>query len=175
MGGEEEENPMLFTKFWSQFGKSVKLGVIEDNKNRKKLLYLLRFPSTFSDEPVSLNAYVDRMTDSQDNIYFLSAPSIEEAKESPFLERVTKKGYEVLFFVDNLDEYMNLNEFDDYTLQAITKEGLDLGDGRAAKKYLEEKEEAFEDLTEWMKELYEDDEEEEEEVEEESDDDKDEL
>merc|ERR1719361_2225526 len=152
--GEEEENPMLFTKFWGEFGKSVKLGVIEDNKNRKKLLNLLRFPSTFSEEPISLNSYVDRMKDGQENIYFLSAPSIEEAKESPFLERVTKKGYEVLFFVDNLDEYMNLNEFDDYTLQAITKEGLDLGDGRAAKKYLEEKEEAFEDLTEWMKELY---------------------
>merc|ERR1719242_1398606 len=90
--GEEEENPMLFTKFWGEFGKSVKLGVIEDNKNRKKLLNLLRFPSTFSEEPISLNSYVDRMKDGQENIYFLSAPSIEEAKESPFLERVTKKG-----------------------------------------------------------------------------------
>merc|ERR1712173_144453 len=84
----------------------------------------------------------------------ISAASLDEAKESPFLERVTKKGFEVVFFTDNLDEYMNLNEFDDYTLQAITKEGLDLNDGKAAKAYLEEKEEAFEDLTEWLKELY---------------------
>merc|ERR1712141_604044 len=96
----------------------------------------------------------DRMKDGQDNIYYISAPSIGEAKDSPFLERVTKKGFEVVFFIDNLDEYMNLNEFDDYSLQAITKEGLDLNEGRAAKKYLEEKEEEFEDLTEWMKELY---------------------
>jgi len=94
------------------------------------------------------------MKDGQENIYFLSAPSIGEAKDSPFLERVTKKGFEVLFFTDNLDEYMNLNEFDDYSLQAITKEGLDLNDGKAAKAYMEEKEEAFEDLTEWLKELY---------------------
>lgn len=151
----EEDRPKKYSQFWKEFGKSIKLGVIEDSKNRKKLLNLLRFPTTFSpEEPVSLNSYVDRMTDGQENIYFISAASLEEAKESPFLERVTKKGYEVVFFVDNLDEYMNLNEFDDYALQAITKEGLDLGEGRAAKKYLEEKEEEFEDLTEWLKESF---------------------
>merc|ERR1719433_2482605 len=146
---------MKYSQFWGEFGKSIKLGVIEDTKNRKKLLNLLRFPSTFSpDAPVSLQSYVDRMKDGQENIYYISAASIEEAKDSPFLERVTKKGFEVVFFVDNLDEYMNLNEFDDFTLQAITKEGLDLNEGRAAKKYMEEKEEEFEDLTEWLKEVY---------------------
>merc|ERR1719499_1582376 len=129
---EEGEKPMKYSAFWKEFGKSVKLGVIEDSKNRKKLLNLLRFPSTASDEPVSLQSYVDRMKDGQENIYFISAASLEEAKDSPFLEQVTKRGYEVLFFVDNLDEYMNLNEFDDFTLQAITKEGLDLNEGRAA-------------------------------------------
>jgi len=152
---EEKEKPMKYSAFWKEFGKSIKLGVIEDSKNRKKLLNLLRFPTTASpDTAVSLQSYVDRMKDGQENIYFISAASLDEAKESPFLERVTKKGYEVVFFVDNLDEYMNLNEFDDYSLQAITKEGLDMGDGLAAKKYMEEKEEEFEDLTEWMKEIY---------------------
>jgi heat shock protein beta len=150
----EEEKPMKYSAFWKEFGKSVKLGVIEDSKNRKKLLNLLRFPSTASDEPVSLQSYVDRMKDGQENIYFISAGSLEEAKDSPFLEQVTKKGFEVLFFVDNLDEYMNLNEFDDFALQAITKEGLDLNEGRAAKKYMEDKEEEFEDLTEWLKDVY---------------------
>merc|ERR1719159_1729913 len=146
---------MKYTAFWKEFGKSIKLGIIEDSKNRKKLLNLLRFPSTFSpDQPISLNSYVDRMKDGQDNIYFISAATLDEAKDSPFLEQVTKKGYEVLFFVDNLDEYMNLNEYDDFALQAITKEGLDLNEGRAAKKYMEEKEEEFEDLTEWLKEVY---------------------
>merc|ERR1711879_817883 len=152
--GEPEEKSMKYSEFWREFGKSIKLGVIEDSKNRKKLLNLLRFPTTASETPVSLQSYVDRMKDGQDNIYYISAASIEEAKDSPFLERVTKKGFEVVFFIDNLDEYMNLNEFDDYSLQAITKEGLDLNEGRAAKKYLEEKEELFEGLTEWLKELY---------------------
>lgn len=151
---EEGEKPMKYSAFWKEFGKSIKLGVIEDSKNRKKLLALLRFPSTASEDPVSLQSYVDRMKDGQENIYFISSSSLEEAKDSPFLEQVTKRGYEVLFFVDNLDEYMNLNEFDDFTLQAITKEGLDLNEGRAAKKYMEEKEEEFEDLTEWLKEVY---------------------
>merc|ERR1711879_114107 len=135
---EEGEKPMEYSAFWKEFGKSIKLGVIEDSKNRKKLLNLLRFPSA-SEDPVSLQSYVDRMKDGQENIYFISAASLEEAKDSPFLEQVTKRGYEVLFFVDNLDEYMNLNEFDDFTLQAITKEGLDLNEGRAAKKYMEDK------------------------------------
>jgi len=151
---DDAEKPMKYSAFWKEFGKSIKLGVIEDSKNRKKLLNLLRFPSTASEAPVSLQAYVDRMKDGQENIYFISSGSIEEAKDSPFLEQVTKKGYEVLFFVDNLDEYMNLNEFDDFTLQAITKEGLDLNEGRAAKKYMEDKEEEFEDLTEWLKDVY---------------------
>merc|ERR1712020_86990 len=129
-GEEEEEGSKKFSQFWGEFGKSIKLGVIEDSKNRKKLLNLLRFPSTFSPEaPISLQSYVDRMKDGQDNIYFISAASIDEAKDSPFLERVTKKGFEVVFFTDNLDEYMNLSEFDDYALQAITKEGLDLNEG----------------------------------------------
>merc|ERR1719373_247265 len=150
----EPEKSTKYTEFWGEFGKSIKLGVIEDSKNRKKLLNLLRFPTTASATPVSLQSYVDRMKDGQENIYFISAASLDEARDSPFLEQVTKRGYEVLFFVDNLDEYMNLNEFDDFTLQAITKEGLDLSAGRGAKKYLEEKEEEFEDLTEWLKELY---------------------
>merc|ERR1719210_815608 len=157
-GDDEGDEAEVYTKyqdFWKEFGKSIKLGIIEDSKNRKKLLNLLRFPTTASpDTPVSLQTYVDRMKDGQENIYFISAATLDEAKESPFLERVTKKGFEVVFFVDNLDEYMNLNEFDDYTLQAITKEGLDMGEGLAAKKYLEEKEEEFEDLTEWLKDVY---------------------
>jgi len=152
---KDEEKSQKYSEFWKEFGKSIKLGVIEDQKNRKKLLNLLRFHSTASeDKPISLQSYVDRMKDGQENIYYISGPSLEEAKKSPFLEQVTRRGYEVLFFVENLDEYMNLNEFDDFSLQSITKEGLDLGEGRGMKKYVEEKEEEFEALTDWMKDLY---------------------
>merc|ERR1739838_1166422 len=93
---DDEDTPSLYSEFWSEFGMSVKLGVIEDTKNRKKLMQLLRFKSTRSpDDPISLQSYVDNMPDNQKNIYYISAASMEEAKASPFMERVRAKGFEV--------------------------------------------------------------------------------
>merc|ERR1719192_2441469 len=152
---DAEEAPMKYSEFWKEFGKSVKLGVIEDSKNRKKLVQLLRFPSTRSpDTPISLQSYVDAMPEKQKNIYYISAASMEEAQRSPFLERVKAKGFEVLYFVENLDEYLNIQEFEDYPLQSVTKEGLDLGDGKGLESYMEEKEEEYKPLTDWMKDVY---------------------
>merc|ERR1719384_2301232 len=86
---EDKELPQKYSEFWGEFGKSIKLGVIEDTKNRKKLMQLLRFQSTRSpDKPISLQSYVDSMPEKQKNIYYISAASMEEAKRSPFLERV---------------------------------------------------------------------------------------
>merc|ERR1719283_570890 len=100
---EEEDKPSLYSQFWEEFGMSVKLGVIEDTKNRKKLMQLLRFKSTRSPEkPISLQSYVDNMPDNQKNIYYMSASSLKEAEESPFMERIREKGFEVLYFIDNL-------------------------------------------------------------------------
>merc|ERR1719369_546443 len=152
---DDEDTPSLYSEFWSEFGMSVKLGVIEDTKNRKKLMQLLRFKSTRSpDKPISLQSYVDNMPDNQKNIYYISAASMEEAKASPFLERVRAKGFEVLYFVDNLDEYLNLADYEDFPLQSVTKEGLDLGEGQAAAEWLTEKEEEFKSFTDWLKNLY---------------------
>jgi len=152
---EEEEEVSLYSEFWEEFGMSVKLGVIEDTKNRKKLMQLLRFKSTRSpDKPISLQSYVDNMPDNQKNIYYISAASMEEAKASPMMERVRAKGFEVLYFVDNLDEYLNLADYEDYPLQSVTKEGLDLGEGKAAAEWLEEKEEEFKSFTQWLENLY---------------------
>jgi len=153
---DDEDKPSLYSEFWDEFGMSVKLGVIEDTKNRKKLMQLLRFKSTRSPEkPISLQSYVDNMPENQKNIYYISAGSMEEAKKSPFMERVRVKGFEVLYFVDNLDEYLNLADYEDFPLQSITKEGLDLGEGQAAAEWLTEKEEEFRSFTEWLKKLYE--------------------
>merc|ERR1712061_78536 len=152
---EDEDTPSLYSEFWKEFGMSVKLGVIEDTKNRKKLMQLLRFKSTRSPEdPISLQSYVDNMPDNQKNIYYISAASMEEAKASPFMERVRQKGFEVLYFVDNLDEYLNLADYDDFALQSVTKEGLDLGEGQAAAEWLTEKEEEFKSFTDWLKNLF---------------------
>jgi len=152
---EEVDKPTLYSEFWDEFGMSVKLGVIEDTKNRKKLMQLLRFKSTRSpDKPISLQSYVDNMPEKQKNIYYISAASMEEAKSSPFLERVLAKGFEVLYFVDNLDEYLNLADYEDFPLQSVTKEGLDLGEGQAAADWLSEREEEFTSFIEWLKNLY---------------------
>merc|ERR1712060_836003 len=154
-GDDDEDTPSLYSEFWKEFGMSVKLGVIEDTKNRKKLMQLLRFKSTRSPEnPISLQSYVDNMPENQKNIYYISAGSMEEAKASPFLERARQKGFEVLYFVDNLDEYLNLADYEDFPLQSVTKEGLDLGEGQAAAEWLAEKEEEFRSFTDWLKNLY---------------------
>merc|ERR1719326_73869 len=94
------------------------------------------------------------MPESQKNIFYISAASQAEAASSPFLERTKAKGYDVLFFVENLDEYLNLNDYEDFTLQSVTKEGLDLGDGKGGDAYKEEKKEQFQGLVDWLKDLY---------------------
>merc|ERR1712096_141469 len=91
------------------------------------------------------------MKDGQKHIYFISAANQAEAEKSPMLEAVTSKGYEVLYFVENLDEYMNLSEYDDYQLQSVSKEGLELDSSKKKKKYLEDK---FEELRDWLKDIY---------------------
>merc|ERR1719187_235057 len=152
---ESETATLKYPDFWKEFGQSVKLGCIEDNKNRKKTILMKKKKSTRSPEnPISLKSYVDNMPDKQKNIYYMSAGSLKEAEESPFMERVREKGFEVLYFIDNLDEYLNIADYEDYPLQSVTKEGLDLGEGKAAAQWLEEKEEEFKTLTEWMKNLY---------------------
>jgi len=93
------------------------------------------------------------MKDGQKYIYYLAASSLDEAENSPFMERFRNKDIEVLYFIDNLDEYMNLNEYDDYEFQSITKEGVEL-DGKQMKDYLQTKEEEYNDLKTWLKDLY---------------------
>lgn len=95
-----------YIKFWKEYGTNIKLGVVEDPTNKTRLAKLLRFVS--SNHPTdltSLEEYLERMKDKQDHIYFMAAPSKEEAEASPFVERLLRKGYEVLYLVDPVDEY----------------------------------------------------------------------
>merc|ERR1740117_519458 len=154
---EEKEDPYI--KFWEQFGKNIKLGLIEDSSNRTKLSKLLRFKtSTSNGEWTSFEEYVDRMKDWQKGIYFIAGSSTEEVMSSPMLEVLANKGLEVIFFTDPIDEIaiQNLTEFDGHRIQSVTKEGLEFGD---EDKVVEKKRgklyaEKFEALTSWMKTLY---------------------
>jgi heat shock protein beta len=151
-----EDNPN-YIELWEQFGKSLKIGVIEDSANRNKLARLLRYKSTLSDDKwTSLEHYVERMKDWQKQIYFVSGDSIEKVKNSMFLETFKRRGVEVLYFTDPIDEYVvqNLREFNGKTLQDITKEGVEFGDEKEhAKKLQREYDSRFDVFTNWMKEL----------------------
>ena len=95
-----------YEKFWKEYGTNIKLGVVEDPANKTRLAKLLRFQSSnHPSDQTSLEEYLERMKDKQDHIYFMAAPSREEAEASPFVERLLRKGYEVLYLVDPVDEY----------------------------------------------------------------------
>merc|ERR1711871_1248694 len=150
--GEKKDD---YKKFYEQFSKNIKLGIHEDSTNRAKLADLLRFQTSKSgDEMISLKEYVDRMKEGQNDIYYITGESIAAVSSSPFLESLRKKGLEVLYMVDPVDEYAvrQLKEFDGKKLKSTTKEGLDIAD-EDEKKKLEELKAEFEPLTKLMKEV----------------------
>merc|ERR1712119_139270 len=124
--------------------------------NRAKIAKLLRYKSTKSgDEMTSLEDYVGRMDDNQPGIYYITGESHQAVKTSPFLEKLKKKGYEVLYMVDPIDEYcvQQLKEFEGKKLLSATKEGLDLADDEDEKKAFEEAKAKTEPLCKLMKEV----------------------
>merc|ERR1712230_216855 len=153
---ELTENEEDYKKFYEQFAKNLKLGIHEDTQNRGKIADLLRYHSTKSeDEITSLKDYVARMKEGQKQIYYITGDSKEQASESPFLERLKKKGLEVLYMTDPIDEYatQQLKEYDGKKLVCCTKEGLELDETEEEKAAWEEKKAAFEELCKVMKDV----------------------
>ncbi|XP_023673638.2 endoplasmin-like isoform X5 [Paramormyrops kingsleyae] len=143
-----------YEKFWKEFGTNIKLGVIEDHSNRTRLAKLLRFQTSHNDTVLSgLEQYVERMKEKQDKIYFMAATSRKEAESSPFVERLLKKGYEVIYLIEPVDEYciQALPEFDGKRFQNVAKEGVNFDETDQAKEKREALEKEFEPLTTWMK------------------------
>jgi len=152
---EIAEKPEDYKKFYEAFGKNLKLGVHEDQTNRVKIAELLRFQtSKTGDDVVSLKEYVDRMKDGQESIYYITGESKASVDASPFVETLKKKGIEVLYMVDPIDEYVvqQLKEYDTKKLVSITKEGLDVDDDEEKTKLTEQKAE-FEGLCKLIKEV----------------------
>jgi len=138
--------------------KNLRLGIIDDSSNSKKLIELLRYPSSKSNS-TSLKDYVSRMKPDQKFIYYITSDSIDTAKNSPFIEEFLLRDLEVLFFIDPIDEYclQKLQEYENKKLQSITREGLEFGDEENKKKDLEDLSKKFEPLTKYFKNLYPDD------------------
>merc|ERR1712128_381013 len=155
MFSEISEKKDDYKKFYEQFSKNIKLGIHEDSTNRAKVAELMRYHTSKSgDEQISLKEYVDRMKEGQADIYYITGDSIAAVSSSPFIETLRKKGLEVLYMVDPIDEYsvQQLKEFDGKKLKSVTKEGLDIDD-EDEKKKMEEQKAEFEPLTKLMKEV----------------------
>jgi len=152
-----------YGKFWKEFGRVLKEGVIEDTDKREDLAKLFRFSTTFDDKEeqvISLEDYVGRMQENQKAIYYVTAENFSTAKNSPHLEIFRKKGIEVILLSDPIDEWLttHLNEFDGKTLQSVTKGELDLGDelGKEDKKKTKQTEKDLKDLMERIKKVLDD-------------------
>merc|ERR1712100_310284 len=156
MFNEIAENKDDYTKFYEAFGKNLKLGIHEDTQNRAKLSELLRYNSSKSgEEMTSLKDYVTRMKEGQNDIYYITGENLAAVKASPFIEKLKKRGYEVLYMVDPIDEYavQQLKEYDGKKLVCCTKEGLQLDQTEEEKASFEETKAKFENLCRTMKDV----------------------
>merc|ERR1712195_370580 len=136
MFADIQENAEDYKKFYEQFSKQLKLGIHEDQGSRTKIAELLRFDTSKSGEDqISLKEYVARMKEEQKSIYYITGESKASVSTSPFMEGMKKRGLEVLYLVDPIDEYMvqQLKEYDGKKLVSCTKEGLDFDESEDEK------------------------------------------
>jgi molecular chaperone HtpG len=153
---EVAENKDDYAKFYESFSKNLKLGVHSDSQNRQKLADLLRYHSTKSgDDTTSLKDYVTRMKEGQNSIYYITGESKKAVENSPFLEKLRRKGYEVLYMTDPIDEYavQQLKEYDGKKLVSCTKEGLKFDESEEEKKAREELASSFDPLCRIIKDI----------------------
>merc|ERR1712224_1192957 len=154
-----QEDPEKWKNFWDSFGKEIKLGIVEDSANRLELARICRFQTSYQNSTTSsannvqnmstLDEYVHRMREGQEAIYFFATNNASTAFKVPFVEKLIKTGYEVLFMTDPLDEYvaMNLAKFlsadriKEYTLLDVTRENVEIGssDTEESREKMQEK------------------------------------
>ena len=156
MFSDLSENKDDYKTFYEQFSKNIKLGVHEDAVNMSKIAKLLRYSSIQNQvEMISLDNYISNMPEGQDNIYYITGDSLDSVRNSPFLEKLKLKGYDVLFMVDPIDEYvmMRLTDYENKKFVSVTKEGLKFGETDSEKQKFEEDKKNTEKLCETMRDI----------------------
>ena len=150
----KEKESEKYLKFWEQFGKAMKEGVSSDYENKDKLLPLLLFESSHDPkELTTLGDYVDRMKPEQKEILYLTGESRKVIENSPHLESVRQKGYEVLYLSDPVDELLvqHLHEFQEHKLKSVTKGRFEVGtdeEKKQAEEQIKQKEEEYKSFLE---------------------------
>lgn len=149
----EDEDTSKYIMFWNNFGKYLKVGVIEDDRNRNDIVPLLRFQSSKSgDEYTSFDKYVEGMAEGQKSIYYLTGEGKENVEMSPIIEKLKGKGFEVLYAQEPVDEITleSIGEYKDFKLVDASKEGIDIEDDEESKKKKTELEEQYTSVREYL-------------------------
>jgi len=147
-------NSDKFRIFYEQYSKFIKFGIHEDSTNRNKLVSLLRYETTNSNEDlISFDDYVQNMNENQKYIYYIGGESIQILKNSPFLEKFRNKNYEVIYMYEPLDEYVtqHIKDYKEKQLICITKENIDFNDDNNEKQEYDRLKEEYKNLCEYIK------------------------
>ncbi|RSM72521.1 molecular chaperone HtpG [Actinoplanes sp. ATCC 53533] len=144
----QSKEPEKYATLWREFGRAIKEGLLGEADDQKAILDVASFPSSAGDEPTTLAAYVERMPEGQDEIYFMTGETRAQVENSPHMEAFKAKGYEVLLLTDPVDEIWvdAVPEYDGKKLQSIARGSVDL----AAEPASEEKSDEFAPLLAWL-------------------------
>ncbi|MEE1799764.1 molecular chaperone HtpG [Streptomyces sp. NPDC101062] len=150
------DRPERYTTFWKEFGRVLKEGLLSDFENRDAILGVSSFASTHDEEGVTtLQQYVERMKEGQQHIFYMTGESRTAIENSPHMEALRAKGFEVLLLTDPVDEVwvQSVPEFDGKPLQSIAKGEVDLDTEEEKKEVEAEREKQQQDfagLLTWM-------------------------
>ncbi|MEU8228033.1 molecular chaperone HtpG [Actinoplanes sp. NPDC048967] len=144
----QTKEPEKYATLWREFGRAIKEGLLGDPDDQKAILDVASFASTAGSEPTTLAAYVERMPEGQDEIYFMTGETRAQVENSPHMEAFTAKGYEVLLLTDPVDEIWvdAVPEYDGKKLQSIARGSVDLASEPAS----QEKSGEFAPLLTWL-------------------------
>ena len=125
---ELADNEEEYKQFYTNFSRNIKLAIHEDKMNKDKLLDLVRFSTSKSEELIKLDTYIENMKESQQGIYFINSDSVVSAKSSPFIEKLVNNGYEVIYMTEPIDEYLmqNVKEYKDKKFINVSNDDLKL-------------------------------------------------